>query len=151
MSSSTWEYAKTPETAAVSIGTYKDITVEKVDDFTVRSSLPSRRHSGPMRFVSAYGDDRPKHLFKDYVGAKSREAPHNLKPVGTGPCMFVDFKPGDMLRAKINPNYHVANRPHFDEVEVKGGGDAVSAARAVLQTGEAMTMPGTCRSKTRSC
>ena len=41
-----------------------------------------------------------------------------------------------MLRAKINPNYHVANRPHFDEVEVKGGGDAVSAARAVLQTGE---------------
>jgi peptide/nickel transport system substrate-binding protein len=50
--------------------------------------------------------------------------------------MFVDFKPGDMLRGKINPNYHVANRPHFDEVEIKGGGDAVSAARAVLQTGE---------------
>jgi peptide/nickel transport system substrate-binding protein len=42
----------------------------------------------------------PKHLFKDYVGAKSREAPNNLKPVGTGPYMFVDFKPGDMLRAK---------------------------------------------------
>jgi len=41
-----------------------------------------------------------------------------------------------MLRAKINPNYHVANRPHFDEVEVKGGGDAVSAARAVIQTNE---------------
>src|SRR3954453_11376696 len=78
----------------------------------------------------------PKHLFKANVGAKSREAPHNLKPVGTGAYMFVAFKPGDMLRAKINPNYHVANRPHCDEVEVKGGGDAVSAARAVLQSGE---------------
>ena len=72
-------------------------------------------------------------MFKDYVGAKSREAPGNLKPVGTGPYTFVDFKPGDMLRAKINPSYHVANRPHFDEVEVKGGGDAVSAARGAAE------------------
>jgi peptide/nickel transport system substrate-binding protein len=30
----------------------------------------------------------------------------------------------------------VPNRPHFDTIEMKGGGDAVSAARAVLQTGE---------------
>ena len=30
----------------------------------------------------------------------------------------------------------MANRPHFDAIEMKGGGDAVSAARAVLQTGE---------------
>src|SRR5262249_30817284 len=32
--------------------------------------------------------------------------------------------------------YHVPNRPHFDAIEMKGGGDAVSAARAVIQTGE---------------
>ena len=30
----------------------------------------------------------------------------------------------------------MANRPFFDTLEMKGGGDAVSAARAVLQTGE---------------
>src|SRR6185436_10471173 len=131
-----WEYARTPETASVSIASYKDITVEKIDDFTVRITFAKPTPFWADAFVSAYGMIIPKHLFKDYVGAKSREAPNNLKPVGTGPYMFVDFKPGDMLRAKINPNYHVANRPHFDEVEVKGGGDAVSAARAVLQTGE---------------
>src|SRR5881397_1801801 len=34
------------------------------------------------------------------------------------------------------PNYHVPNRPFFDQLELKGGGDAVSAARAVIQTGE---------------
>ena len=78
----------------------------------------------------------PKHLFEDYTGAKSREAPTNLKPVGTGPYKFVDFKPGDMVRGEINPNYHVPNQPYFDAIEMKGGGDAVSAARAVLQTGE---------------
>ena len=30
----------------------------------------------------------------------------------------------------------MANRPFFDTIEMKGGGDAASAARAVLQTGE---------------
>ena len=78
----------------------------------------------------------PKHLFADFIGAKSRDAPTNLKPVGTGPYKFVDFKPGDMVRGEINTNYHVANRPYFDTIEMKGGGDAVSAARAVIQTGE---------------
>ena len=87
-------------------------------------------------FVGTYGMIIPKHLFADYIGGKSRDAPNNLKPVGTGPYMFDDFKPGDALRAKRNPNYHVPNRPHFDTIEIKGGGDAVSAARAVLQTGE---------------
>ena len=36
----------------------------------------------------------------------------------------------------MNPAYHVPNRPFFDALDLKGGGDAVSAARAVLQTGE---------------
>ena len=78
----------------------------------------------------------PKHLFGRFKGDKSREAPTNLKPVGTGPYRFVDFKPGDIVRGEINPSYHVPNRPFFDTLEMKGGGDAVSAARAVLQTGE---------------
>ena len=78
----------------------------------------------------------PKHLFEAYKGGNSREAPANLKPVGTGPYRFVDFKPGDIVRGERNPNYHEPNRPYFDTIEMKGGGDAVSAARAVIQTGE---------------
>jgi peptide/nickel transport system substrate-binding protein len=78
----------------------------------------------------------PKHLFDAYRGAKSREAPANLKPVGTGPYKFVEFKPGDLIKGEINMNYHQPNRPYFDTFEMKGGGDAVSAARAVMQTGE---------------
>jgi peptide/nickel transport system substrate-binding protein len=131
-----WEYARTPETAAVSIASYKDIKVEKIDDFAVRVTFPKPTPFWADAFVGTYGMIIPKHLFADYIGAKSREAPNNLKPVGTGPYMFDDFKPGDVVRAKLNPNYHVPNRPHFDTLEIKGGGDAVSAARAVLQTGE---------------
>ncbi len=131
-----WEYARNPETAAVSIASYKDIQVEKIDDFTVRVKFAKPTPFWADAFVGTYGMIVPKHLFADYTGGKSRDAPANSKPVGTGPFMFVDFKPGDMVRGKLNPDYHVANRPHFDTIEIKGGGDAVSAARAVLQTGE---------------
>jgi len=132
----TWEYARTPETATVTIGSYKDVKVEKIDDFTVRVSFAKPTPYWADAFVGTYGMIIPKHLFADYIGGKSRDAPTNLKPVGTGPYLFVDFKPGDLVLAKRNPDYHVPNRPHFDTLEVKGGGDAVSAARAVLQTGE---------------
>jgi peptide/nickel transport system substrate-binding protein len=131
-----WEYAGNPETAAVTIASYKDIKVEKIDDFTVRVKFAKPTPFWADAFVGTNGMIIPKHLFADYSGGKSRDAPANLKPVGTGPYMFVDFKPGDMVRGKLNPDYHVPNRPHFDTIEIKGGGDAVSAARAVLQTGE---------------
>jgi ABC-type transport system substrate-binding protein len=58
------------------------------------------------------------------------------RPVGTGPYRCTDFRPGDMVRGELNPAYHLPNRPHFDALEIKGGGDAVSAARAVLQSGD---------------
>src|SRR6185503_7663772 len=87
-------------------------------------------------FVGTRGMIIPKHLFADYTGGKSREAPTNLKPVGTGPYMFKDFKPGDLVAGVINPKYYEDNKPYFDAIEMKGGGDAVSAARAVLQSGE---------------
>src|SRR6186997_3104890 len=131
-----WEYAKDPATAAVTSGTYQDIKVEKVDAHTVRVLFPKPTPFWADAFVGVRGMLIPKHLFADFSGAKSRDAPTNLKPVGTGPYKFVDLKPGDMVRGELNTNYHAANRPHFDTIEMKGGGDAVSAARAVLQTGE---------------
>jgi len=131
-----WQYSSDPATAAVTIGSYKDVKVEKVDDFTVTVRFAKPTPFWADAFVGTRGMLIPKHLFADYIGAKSRDAPANLKPVGTGPYRFVDFKPGDMVKGEINPDYHLANRPHFDSIEMKGGGDAVSAARAVIQTGE---------------
>ena len=131
-----WEYSADPATAATTSGSYKDIKVEKVDDHTLRVLFANPTPFWADAFVGVRGMIIPKHLFADYSGGKSRDAPANLKPVGTGPYKFVDFKPGDMVRGEINANYHIANRPHFDSIEMKGGGDAVSAARAVLQTGE---------------
>src|SRR5258707_12459842 len=132
----TWEYARNPATAATTVGTYKDVVVEKVDDYSVVVKFPQPTPFWADAFVASAGSIIPKHLFADYIGDKSRDAPTNLKPVGTGPYKFKDFKPGDMVTGVINTNYHVENRPYFDAIEMKGGGDAVSAARSVLQTGE---------------
>ncbi|MBR0718722.1 peptide ABC transporter substrate-binding protein [Bradyrhizobium liaoningense] len=132
----TWAYASDPATAAVSVNTYADMTVEKVDDLTIRILFKNPTPFWANAFVGAYGCVIPKHLFADYKGGKSREAPNNLAPVGTGPYKFVEFKPGDVVRGELNPDYHMPNRPYFDTIEMKGGGDAVSAARAVIQTGE---------------
>ena len=131
-----WEYASDPATASVTIGTYKDVKAEKIDSHTVKVTFAKPTPFWADAFVGVRGMIIPKHLFEAFKGAKSREAPANLKPVGTGPYRFVDFKPGDMVKAEINPNYHVSNRPFFDTIEMKGGGDAISAARAVIQTGE---------------
>jgi peptide/nickel transport system substrate-binding protein len=132
----TWQYSKNPATATVTVGSYKDVTVEKIDDYTVVVKFPQPTPFWADAFVASAGSVLPKHLFADYIGDKSRDAPTNLKPVGTGPYKFKDFKPGDMVQGVINTNYHMENRPYFDAIEMKGGGDAVSAARSVLQTGE---------------
>ncbi|OJU38323.1 MAG: peptide ABC transporter substrate-binding protein [Alphaproteobacteria bacterium 65-37] len=132
----TWQYASDPATAAVTSGSYKDVAVEKIDQYTVLVKFQQPTPFWADTFVGWAGNIIPKHLFGDYIGAKSREAPTNLKPVGTGPYKFKDFKPGDLVTGEINSNYHEPNKPYFDAIEMKGGGDAVSAARAVLQTGE---------------
>ena len=131
-----WEYAKDPATASVTIGSYQDVMVEKIDQYTIVVKFAKPTPFWADAYVGTRGMLIPKHLFADFIGAKSRDAPTNLKPVGTGPYLFKDFKPGDLVTGVINPNYHQANRPYFDSIEMKGGGDAVSAARAVLQTGE---------------
>ncbi len=131
-----WQYASDPATAATTVGSYNYMKVSKVDDYTIKIDFQKPTPFWADAFVGPRGMVVPKHLFEQYKGGNSREAPANLAPVGTGPYLFVDFKPGDLVRGKINPNYHLENRPYFDAIEMKGGGDAVSAARAVLQTGE---------------
>ena len=132
-----FEYVNDPATAAVTVGSYRDVEkIDKLDSHTVKITFRKPTPFWADPFCGVRGMIIPKHLFEAFKGGKSREAPNNLKPVGTGPFRFVDFKPGDIVRAEINPNYHIPNRPFFDQLEMKGGGDAISAARAVIQTGE---------------
>ena len=132
----TAQYAGDPAAAMTTVSVYKDIKVSKVDSHTVRIDFPKPTPFWAEPFVGSVGLILPKHVFEGFMDAKSRDNPANLKAVGTGPYKVVDFKPGDTLRGAANMDYHVPNQPFFDTLEVKGGGDATSAARAVLQTAE---------------
>jgi len=130
----TWEYATDPATAAATRSNYEPIRrIDKRNDHTITVVFTEPT---PLWYTPGSQMILPKHLFSAYTGATARHAPYNLKPVGTGPYKLVDFTQGDVALYAINPHYHVPNRPFFDTVELKGGGDATSAARAVLQTGE---------------
>jgi peptide/nickel transport system substrate-binding protein len=90
-----WEYAADPATAATTIGSYKDLKVEKLDPSSVRVRFDRPTPFWADAFVGQRGMIIPKHLFEPFKGANSRDASANLKPIGTGPYRFLDFKPGD--------------------------------------------------------
>lgn len=130
-----WEFAVDPATAASSRAGFHGVArMDRLDSHTVKVVFTRPQPYWDLVFTG--GGLLPRHIFTRYKGEGAREAVGNVKAVGTGPYRLLDFKPGDLVRAEINPHYHVPDRPFFDRVEIKGGGDAVSAARAVLQTGE---------------
>ena len=127
-------YASDAATMAASAGNWSPLKLVKLDSHTVRVEYPQ-----PAPFwATAYCTSPllPRHVFGSYGGSASRDAPANVRPVGTGPYRIAEFQPGDLLTGTLNPDYHAPGRPNFERIEIKGGGDAVTAARAVLQTGD---------------
>ncbi|MBS7588513.1 ABC transporter substrate-binding protein [Ancylobacter defluvii] len=56
----------------------------------------------------------PKHLFDN--GQDPRNNPANLKPVGTGPFVFKEYKKGSHIILEKNPNFHLEGLPHLDRL-----------------------------------
>lgn len=134
----TYEFLSDPKTGAATLTDYAMVkSVRAIDPQTVRIEFTAPTASWSQPFTGYNGMILPKHIFQDYVGARAKEAPANLKPIGTGPYQVESFKPGDSIVYKPNPNYRDRASLAFEQVEIKGGGDATSAARAVLQTGDA--------------
>ena len=130
-----WTFAIDPANVTSTRGAFEEVArIDKLDSHTVKVV-----YKKPQPFWGAVftgGGLLPRHIFEPLKGAGSRDAIGMVKPVGTGPYKLVEFKPGDWIRAEINPTYHVPNRPYFDRLDIKCGGDSPSAVRAVMQTGE---------------
>jgi len=130
-----WTFSIDPANATSSRAAFEEVArIDKLDSHTVKVVFKKPQPFWASVFTS--GGLLPRHVFEPLKGAGARDAIGMVHAVGTGPYKLVEFKPGDLIRAEINPSYHVANRPFFDRLEIKCGGDSVGAARAVLQTGE---------------
>ncbi|MGD1855901.1 MAG: peptide ABC transporter substrate-binding protein [Leptolyngbyaceae cyanobacterium] len=125
-----------PDVGSTTAGTYDVIqSVEALDPTTVKITFKEPNPAWSLVFTGTTGMILPAHAFKDFNGANVRSAPANLQPIGTGPYQVITFKPGDVVVYEPNPHYREPLA--FERIELKGGGDAASAARAVLQTGDA--------------
>ena len=134
----TYEYLSNPEVAAATVADYLSVeSVEALDDYTVKVTFKDVTPAWSQPFVGLNGMIVPRHIFEEFNGPNAQTAPANLMPVGTGPYRVTQFKPGDLVQYEANPNFRDADSLAFTQVEIKGGGDATSAARAVLQTGDA--------------
>jgi len=144
----TYSYITNPDVGSSSIGTYKSVDkVEALDDLTVKVTFKDVDPAWALPFVGIQGTILPEHVFAPYNNKVAVDAPPNLAPVGTGPYRLKEFRPEDVLligedvvnTVKIiyepNPEYRDRARLGFDEVTLQGGGDAKTAARAVLGTG----------------
>ena len=60
-------YAGDPATSTVTVGTYKDIKVEKLDSHTVRITYPRPTPFWAEAFTGTFGCILPKHVFEAYT------------------------------------------------------------------------------------
>ncbi len=67
-----------------------------------------------------------KKQFEAYQGEKLKDAPGNLKPIGTGPYVVDSFKSGDVVTYKMNDQFRDPNKPYFKTVTFKGASSASS-------------------------
>ncbi len=134
----TAEYCLHPEGGCNSSSFFDDVTsVTKVDALTVKISFGVAKPFPYGPFVGAEVPIIQKAQFKNCLGAKAPECTkENFGPIGTGPFKVTEFKANDVVKYSANENYREPNKPHFATVVLKGGGDAASAARSVLETGE---------------
>ncbi len=131
----TYDWVAKPENGSTSTATYadvKDVTV--VDPTTVKVTFKAPNAAWFIPFVGDGGEILPRHVVGMCMSAMG--CPFNLKPVGTGPYIVSDFRPGDSATFKPNDKFREPNAPYFATIEWKGGGDAGTAAKAV-QTGDA--------------
>ena len=132
----TWQWHTNPDNASFSFDEWNLITaIDTPDDLT---AVVTFAQPNPVWFDifanPSTGLLFPKHVLE--AGGTEVNDAFALKPIGTGPFVVDVFTPGDQVTYLANENYREPNKPFFASVLLKGGGDAASAARAVLQTGE---------------
>lgn len=134
----TADYCMAPDGGCAQSAKFDNVeSIETPDERTIIVKFDAPK---PVPYAAFVGGQSPiiqMAQFKDCLGAKAQECTEaNFGPIGTGPFVVTDFKPNDVITMKANENYRDAAKPAFATLTFKGGGDAASAGRAVMETGE---------------
>jgi len=134
----TWEYCKHPEGGCAQAARFEGIkAIDTPDDLTVVITFEGPKPNPYQAFVGGTSPILQKAQFANCLGAAASTCTEqNFGPIGTGPFKVTEFKTNDTVSLEANPNYRDPAKPAFATMTIKGGGDAESAARAVMETGE---------------
>ena len=134
----TADYCMHPEGGCAQLSFFDGVTsVETLDELTVKVTFNQPKPNPYGAFMGGQSPIIQMNQFKDCMGAKAPECTEaNFNPIGTGPFVVDEFKPNDVITMSANPNYRDPAKPAFAKLTFKGGGDAASAGRSVLETGE---------------
>ena len=134
----TWRYCIDEETGCIGEDAFFGIeSVNAIDDLTVRVEFDAPVPYPYTAFVGAGTPIISSAQFAECVGAAARTCERqNTAPLGTGPYRITEFTPNEGAVYERNPFYW-GETPYFDRVVIKGGGDAITAARSVLEADEA--------------
>jgi len=136
----TYNYCADEATGCASDAILEIDTVVADDDYTVTVTFLEPQPY-PYKFGVSYTSPILQEAqMAECVGAAAVScSEQNFSPVGTGPYTITDLRPEDTVTYAMNPNYRGIpdGKPFFGTVEIKGGGDAESAARSVLEVDEA--------------
>ncbi len=134
----TAEYCMNPEGGCHQAGYFEGVVeVEAIDPLTARIHYSEPQPYPYVLFVGAKMPILQKAQFTHCTGSRAPTCTQeNFLPVGTGPFRVVEFRANDVISYVANDLFREEGKPSFASATIKGGGDAVSAARAVLETGE---------------
>ena len=132
------EYCLHEEAGCNSTSYFTDVTkIEALDDLTVKVHFGVAKPFPYGPFVGSTSPIIQKAQFQDCMGARAQECTEqNFGPIGTGPFKVEEFRANDVITFTASEHYRDPDKPAFATATFKGGGDAASAARAVLETGE---------------
>ncbi len=134
----TWQYCMHEEFGCSVSNYFTDVeSVTAVDPNTVRIDFNRTTPYPYGPFVGSLVPIIQKEQFKDCLGLRAQECTEqNFGPIGTGPYVVGEFRANDVVHYVANESYREEGKPFFRTATIKAGGDATSAARAVLETGE---------------
>ncbi len=131
-------YCLDEQAGCASLASFADVAaVEAIDDHTARIAFKVAKPWPYGPFVGSLSPIIQREQFQHCLGAKAQECTEqNFGPIGTGPFKVDEFRANDVINYSANALYREPGKPWFRTATFKGGGDAASAARAVLETGE---------------
>lgn len=128
----TWQYVMKPENGATDVVKYQNIaSIDTPDATTIRITFKTPT---ALWYNAGIQPVLQKAQLAQCMSAQN--CPISTAPIGTGPYKVKSFASGDNIQYIINENYRETNAPYFDAIDLKGGGDAGTAAKAI-QTGQA--------------